>query len=110
MAAAGDTENQSHVNVTSNEETPLLAERRPSSEGEEELDDEGEEEPKKTSHVSWYAWRIFWVVIVGLLLAVFIKGWVDAGGDVQVCFFSFRVGKLMVFEVCDVWLMRCSLI
>ncbi|KAH8652056.1 mitochondrial carrier domain-containing protein [Xylariales sp. PMI_506] len=38
------------------------------------------ESPVRTK--SWYIWRAFWLILAALLLALFIKGWVDAD-DVQ---------------------------
>jgi hypothetical protein len=77
MAVTEDTENRTNVD----EETPLLIERQPGPESEHDA----EEEPKRTSHAGWWAWRVFWFVVVALVIAVFVKGWVDAGGDVEVC-------------------------
>lgn len=78
MSVNKDTETRENVN----EETPLLIERQPDPEPESEQ--EVDEEPKQTSNASWYLWRIFWFIIAALLLALFIKGWIDAGGDVDV--------------------------
>lgn len=86
MAAQDDTENQNtNVDVNVNEETPLLVERQEGIEGEEEVDEDEEEKP--TSHVRWYAWRVFWGLVIVVVIAVFVKGWIDAGGDVQVRLF-----------------------
>lgn len=41
-------------------------------------------EPKTKS---WYAWRVFWTLLGAGILFIFIKGWVDAGGDVD---FNFK--------------------
>lgn len=60
------------------EETPLLEEERG---GEPQSDPPQKPEPRKRS---WYFWRVFWVLVAATVLAVFIKGWVDAGGDVDV--------------------------
>ena len=69
-----DSENQ----TPSNEETPLL--------NNELSNEEGEPDPKGTEpkQASWWIWRIFWVIVATLVLAVFIKGWIDAGSDVNV--------------------------
>ncbi|KAH7304310.1 mitochondrial carrier domain-containing protein [Stachybotrys elegans] len=86
MADTTDLEGQSRrdefpVNTAANEQTPLLG-HGPPYEGEPEGDkiqkDEG-----RLNRVRWYLWRITWIIIFGLLLAVFIKGWVDAGSDVN---------------------------
>ncbi|KAF4632395.1 hypothetical protein G7Y89_g5741 [Cudoniella acicularis] len=76
MAGDGDAENQ--TTTANNEETPLLEDHQ--FDQEPELPDESGSEKK---HVSWYSWRIFWVVVGALVLAVFIKGWIDAGSDVE---------------------------
>jgi hypothetical protein len=75
MAVNGDEENQ----TVSNEQTPLL--------NDEQSDDQADqdtEEPKQVGQARWYIWRVFWVVVAALILAVFIKGWIDAGSDVNV--------------------------
>ncbi|KUJ08750.1 mitochondrial carrier [Mollisia scopiformis] len=81
MAVEGDAENQTNVN----EETPLLPEQQQQQQQQQQLDqqsnEEDDEEPKRTSQTSWYLWRIFWFIVAALVLAVFIKGWIDAGGD-----------------------------
>ncbi|KAH6655196.1 mitochondrial carrier domain-containing protein [Truncatella angustata] len=38
-----------------------------------------EPQPRKERTKRWYIWRAFWVVLGALVLALFIKGWVDAG-------------------------------
>jgi len=61
----------------STEQTPLLADQ-PSPEI-HEADNEPEAEPTPEKRPkSWYAWRIFWAVLAIVVLAVFIKGWIDA--------------------------------
>ncbi|KAI6711481.1 hypothetical protein JHW43_005965 [Diplocarpon mali] len=43
-----------------------------------------ENEPKlEGRRVRWWLWRLFWFIVAALVLAVFVKGWVDAGGDVK---------------------------
>ncbi|RYP34108.1 hypothetical protein DL767_004443 [Monosporascus sp. MG133] len=88
MAANNDSESQ----MGSNEQTPLLSERRPSREeheqtplleGQEMLPDEHEqaallESPPEKRTRSWWLRRIFWAVVAAVILAVFIKGWIDA--------------------------------
>lgn len=27
---------------------------------------------------SWYAWRIFWAILLAVIIGVFIKGWIDS--------------------------------
>jgi hypothetical protein len=77
MALESDAENQ--TNITSNEQTPLLADQH--SGGQPEPDEVGQE--KKQAR--WYVWRILWAILAVVVLVIFIKGWVDAGGDVDVC-------------------------
>lgn len=73
MAREDDVETQSRHD----ENTPLLA-----GEQSEQPRLEPQENDKKPT--SWYLWRIFWAILAALVLAVFIKGWVDADGDVNV--------------------------
>jgi hypothetical protein len=80
MAHEGDvdTENQ---RAAVDEQTPLLI-------SEEQLtNEEQEEDPKEPepTRLSWYLWRAFWVVVLVLIHALFIKGWIDAGSDVNAC-------------------------
>ncbi|KAI9052199.1 hypothetical protein LZ554_003558 [Drepanopeziza brunnea f. sp. 'monogermtubi'] len=72
-----DPESRTHRNEPPTEQTALLSDHRSVA---------SEDEPEPGSghgHVSWWLWRGFWLVIGALILAVFIKGWVDAGGDVK---------------------------
>jgi len=56
-----------------------------------EYEETGEEDvPEKERKASWYIWRGFWFVLAALFLALFIKGWIDAGGDVD-----FDLGKAL---------------
>ncbi|KAL0943480.1 mitochondrial carrier protein [Colletotrichum truncatum] len=99
MAAQADLENQRQQ---TDERTPLLgssaeneeANQEPSrnrSERDDEHDvnedseqgylippedDNEEEKPQRTT--GWWLWRAFWAVLAIVVLAVFIKGWVDA--------------------------------
>ncbi|KAK1761744.1 mitochondrial carrier domain-containing protein [Phialemonium atrogriseum] len=72
MAHVGDLESQTNHH----EETPLL--------NEEQLDQHqvDQKQPQKRRR-SWYLWRIFWAVVAIVILTVFIKGWIDAGSDVD---------------------------
>ncbi|KAL3421165.1 hypothetical protein PVAG01_07609 [Phlyctema vagabunda] len=74
MASNTDPESQVH----NNEQAPLLGDHR----SDHQPDEVDQEEPQKKP-TSWYVWRAFWAVLAVLVLAVFIKGWVDAGGDVE---------------------------
>jgi hypothetical protein len=79
MAQDGDAENQTNTN---NEQTPLLEDHQS-----DQQPDQNEPEPEleqKRKRASWYVWRAFWTIVAALILAAFIKGWVDAGGDVDV--------------------------
>ena len=85
-----DPENQ----AGSDEQTPLLGERRESGaeheteqtpllDGQASIHDEHEqaallEPPPWKRTRSWWFWRILWTIVAALILAVFIKGWIDA--------------------------------
>ncbi|KUI66442.1 hypothetical protein VM1G_02174 [Cytospora mali] len=61
------------------EQTPLLASQAEEGRNEHEeaaLLEPPQNESKRTK--SWWFWRILWAVLAALLLAVFIKGWIDA--------------------------------
>jgi len=76
MTAEGDSSDRTRPD----EEAPLLQERQ--------LSDDDEQSPTRKDTTpktrSWYLWRIFWALLAVSVLAVFVKGWVDAGGDVEV--------------------------
>jgi hypothetical protein len=61
------------------EESPLLGEQV--NEGEAAAEPET---PAKKRRARWYIKIIIWIIIAAAIAAVFIKGWVDAGGDVKV--------------------------
>ncbi|KAI7785610.1 mitochondrial carrier protein [Diaporthe eres] len=64
---------------TDTEETPLLAAAHDEGRDEHEqaaLLEPRQGESKRTR--SWWFWRILWAVLGALVLAVFIKGWIDA--------------------------------
>ena len=78
MARESDAESQTHVD----EQTPLIRDEQSVEEQEQGHDqDQKVPEPRRAS---WYIWRAFWLILAALVLTVFIKGWVDAGGDVDV--------------------------
>jgi len=80
----GDAENQTII--SNHEETPLLADAHNQQDHDsdhQELEDVPEQKRKQ---VSWYLWRVFWTIVAALILAAFIKGWIDAGSDVDVGF------------------------
>jgi hypothetical protein len=76
MTGEADTENQ----ATMNEQTPLLQDHQSDQQKPDEPD-KNRPGPKK---VSWYIWRAFWTIAASLVLSIFIKGWIDAGSDVNV--------------------------
>lgn len=68
------------------EETPLLAAAHDEGRDEHEqaeLLEPQQSESKRTR--SWWFWRILWTILGALVLAIFIKGWIDAK-DVDVSF------------------------
>lgn len=80
MAANGDDEDQ----AIASEQTPLLDGGSQAAQGQTADDDERPDpktEEARGHAASWYLWRIFWAVVAALILAVFIKGWIDAGAD-----------------------------
>ncbi|RDW67622.1 mitochondrial carrier-6 [Coleophoma cylindrospora] len=80
MADQRDAESQ----TISNEQTPLLIndDHRSEHSEHEQQPDQDQDGPEQ-KQAKWPVWRIFWGIIGVLVLAVFIKGWVDAGGDVE---------------------------
>lgn len=88
-ASERDTEQQRAAHEQT-EQTPLLGDHQSGQQG--EADREGEDEVEKRSRLtSWWLWRGFWVIIASLVLAVFVKGWIDAGGDVEVRYVSLSI-------------------
>jgi hypothetical protein len=67
-------ENDVETQTSHNENTPLLVGEQSG----QSLPDRQESERKSTG---WYLWRIFLIIVVALVLAVFIKAWVDADGE-----------------------------
>lgn len=79
MAARRDLENGS----TSDERAPLLAPQRVEEDPalpEEAVAAKPQSEASKRRE---YGWRGFWIVVVILVIAVFVKGWIEAD-DVDV--------------------------
>lgn len=69
------------ANTKPDERAPLLANESSRRDVEtQSVNDEAE--PDKPAAVArnwqWYAWRGFWAVLAILVVAVFIKGWVDS--------------------------------
>ncbi|KAF5026998.1 hypothetical protein F66182_872 [Fusarium sp. NRRL 66182] len=75
--AAMSTQNDPETAQRSTEQTPLLADQ-PQRDGGEDESQPDAEPTLETRPRSWYAWRIFWAVLAIAVLAVFIKGWIDA--------------------------------
>lgn len=80
MAREADVESQNNPH----EETPLLN-GEPSNPSVEYP--ESESEPGRGQR-SWSYWRLFWAVVAVVVAIVFIKGWIDAGSDVDVGLFA----------------------
>ncbi|EPE10534.1 mitochondrial carrier protein [Ophiostoma piceae UAMH 11346] len=89
---AADEERQ----TAATEHTPLLGESTDAGAIRDVAGDDGNDNDNDTSKQgavsesktkSWYAWRAFWALLGASVLVVFIKGWVDAGGDVD---FNFK--------------------
>ncbi|XMA15616.1 hypothetical protein WAI453_008407 [Rhynchosporium graminicola] len=76
-ASRTDTEEQRAVHEQT-EQSPLLGDHRP----DQQIDEEDAVE-KSGRTTSWWIWRAVWFIVAVLVLTLFIKGWVDAGGDVQ---------------------------
>jgi len=75
------------------ERAPLLANEHSRREAEAQSTDNeaGPDEPAAVArNWQWYAWRGFWTVFAILVLAVFVKGWVDSE-DVDVSFVRIAV-------------------
>ena len=77
-----DTEDQRAAIPEHSEQTPLLGDHQSGHDA--QAHGEEDEVEKRGRTTSWWVWRGFWVILAGLVLALFIKGWVDAGGDVKV--------------------------
>lgn len=76
-ASSRDVEEQRVVHEQT-EQSPLLGDHQSG----QQPDEDAVEKGGRTT--SWWVWRGFWVIVAALVLALFIKGWVDAGGDVEV--------------------------
>jgi hypothetical protein len=75
MAAQPQQEGQR----TYTEETPLLVDESASS----ILDSETQDKEAIKRPLSWYVWTVTWVLGCALILALFVKAWLDADGDVE---------------------------
>lgn len=70
---------RSPTRPAASEETPLLGAAHDEGRDEHEqaaLLEPPQSESKRTR--SWWFWRILWTILGALVLAVFIKGWIDA--------------------------------
>ncbi|KAF7563118.1 hypothetical protein G7046_g1002 [Stylonectria norvegica] len=67
------------VSERNTEQTPLLV-GQPQIENEDAQDAQSEssEPTLEKRPKSWYAWRIFWTLFAAIVIAVFVKGWIDA--------------------------------
>lgn len=84
---------------TDTEETPLLAAAH--DEGRDEHEQAAVLEPSQSESKrtrSWWFWRILWTVVAALVLAVFIKGWIDAK-DVDVRILEFPCEKCQMMKL-----------
>jgi hypothetical protein len=68
---------QDNVEVHDTEGTPLLGDRAL-------LEQPASERGTAESRSRGIAKRILWILAIAIILGVFIKGWIDAGGDVHV--------------------------
>lgn len=81
MVLRRDVENFS----TADERAPLLASQRSEANSTAEpVDDEVSKYQQERSLRRGYAWRGFWIVVVILVIAVFVKGWIESD-EVEVC-------------------------
>ncbi len=77
MAPDGDAE----IQTSATEQSPLLGDQP-------QAQQDVEEPPPKAPaprRAAWYLWRMFWTLVAALIIAVFVKGWIDAGADADVC-------------------------
>lgn len=83
MAHNGNSED--HTNTASNEQTPLLEDHQSNHHSDQPEEQNGSEQNgDEQNQTRWYIWRIFWAIAAALVLVVYIKGWIDAGGDIDV--------------------------
>jgi len=72
------------ITAAPDERAPLLAPNHAQYGADETAEDDATSEPGKTVSNTWfYVWRGFCVLFAILVLAVFVKGWIDAD-DVNV--------------------------
>lgn len=102
MASHRDVESGPAVN----ERAPLLGQQRPEEPNTASSEESDEEIPKPQSEASRrreYGWRGFWIVVAILIVAVFVKGWIEAD-DVDVSLLAKVLFRLSESDL------RCSLI
>ncbi|EFX03598.1 mitochondrial substrate carrier protein [Grosmannia clavigera kw1407] len=76
MSSPDDVERRPIVH----EETPLL---RADTGADAATEDEGRKEDIERTPARWYVWRALWAVAAAVVVALFVKGWINAGGDVD---------------------------
>lgn len=60
------------------EHSPLLRPEQPQPEHSESASPSSDEASQQRRSKGWYAWRIFWLLVLAVVIAVFVKGWIDA--------------------------------
>jgi len=83
-----ETHDSSSSSTLRDEQTPLLGDHRSDDQHRDAATDE--DESTVVRQASWYAWRAFWAVCAAVVIGLFIKGWIDAGADVD-----FDLGKAL---------------
>ncbi len=67
------------------EETPLLVATDSQSEhAHADADADKKDDEPEPKQLGWWLWRGFWTLVALLIVGVFVKGWIDAGSDVNV--------------------------
>lgn len=105
MAAENDTESARRASI-STEQTPLLGDRSPEAEDGQSESSGANTTPETTKPLknwTWYAWRILWALVAAIIIAVFVKGWIDADNtDVRYANLLFGVGFVIEVNMCGV--------
>ena len=76
MAHVDDDAAGAETQINIDEQTPLLDNHQ--------SDQQPDQNDHERKQASWYVWRILWAIVAAIVLVVFIKGWIDAGSDVDV--------------------------
>ena len=80
------------------EHTPLLGDRPPHVQGEgSESGPEAEPTPEEKTPKRRYAWRIFWILLLLIVIGVFVKGWIDADETEVLALHPLRDGSVLMF-------------